>query len=285
MSLVDKLRNLNLLLRVPSFARWPLELRFFSADVYESWLKWTKEANTTKESGPRIVLDLEQPAGVGGRVRGLPINYLPVKDHLQKSLSILAESGAPDCSVCQGSISTSAAPVVICPEEGCSAASHVKCLANKFLRDEGRGSVLPTTGHCPNCDANLQWIDLVRETSLRMRGSTEIAKLMKVPRKPKAKDTELSVSDSALEVAKYADIDDFDEEDEDDDGLYDVANIVDEPLIDEARCRVGSDEDDMMSVTSTASERSRFSRPKSPEFRRPDIVIQDSDWDAAEVLD
>jgi len=290
MSLMDKLRNLHLLLRVPSFARWPLELRFFSADVYEAWLKWTKEANPTNESGPRIILDFEQLARLGGGVQDLPTNYLPLKDHLQKSLSILGESRLPECSVCQRSMSTSAAPIVICPEEGCSAASHMKCLANKFIRDEGQESVIPSKGHCPNCDASLQWIDLVREASLRIQGPEKIAKLMKAPRKRKTKDTELSVSESALRQAKYADVDDFEEKDTDDDGLFDIAHVVDEPLIDEARYRVGSDEDDMMSVTSAASEGSRYSRSGSTgnfggQVPRLDIVIEDSDWDAAGVLD
>ena len=38
-SLTDKLSNLHLLLRVPYFSQWPLEVRFFSEDVYKVWAK------------------------------------------------------------------------------------------------------------------------------------------------------------------------------------------------------------------------------------------------------
>ncbi|MCJ1250914.1 Slx4p interacting protein [Trapelia coarctata] len=295
MSLPDKLRNLHLLLRVPSFARWPLQLRFFSADVYASWLKWTKQSNTGNKSGPIIILDFGQPEGLtieGSGVQNLPVNYLPLKSHLQKSLSILAEGKILNCSICRGNIDASAASTVICPGERCSAASHVKCLASKFIKDEGLGNVIPTAGHCPNCNATLQWIDLVRETSLRMRGPKEIAKLMKAPRKRRVKDAPVSLSDSVSEEARFADIDEFDEEDTDDEGDIDIADVVDEPLVEEGRYRMGSDEDedDMMSVTSAVSEASKFSRPGSPEklvgqVARLGIVIEDSDWDNAEVLD
>jgi len=292
MSLPDKLRNLHLLLRVPSFARWPLQLCFFSADVYASWLKWTKQSTNSNQSGPEIILDFEQPEGlprVGGGVQNLPVNYLSLKSHLQKTLSILAEGRTLDCSVCRGNIDASAASIVTCPEEGCSAASHIKCLASKFIKDEGFGNMIPTTGHCPDCNANLQWINLVRETTLRMRGPKEIAKLMKPPRKRKAEDAEVSVSDSVSE-GRFANIDEFNEEDTDDDGDINVADVVDEPLIDEGNYRLGSDDDDMMSVTSAASEPSRLSRPASPEkpmgqVSRLSVVIEDSDWDDADVLD
>ena len=292
---MDKLLNLHLLLRVPSFARWPLQLRFFSADVYESWLKWTKTSNASNERGPRITLNFEQQDSVTrrGGVHDLPVNYLPLKSHLQKSRSVLAEGRSLDCSICTGSMNAPASTTVICPGEGCSAASHMKCLASKFSRDEGQGNVIPTAGLCPSCNANLQWVDLVRETSLRLRGPKEIAKLMKVPRKRKAKDAGVSVSASALEEAKYNDIDLFDEDDDDEDdsdGEIDIADVVDEPLIDEAKYHVGSDDDDTMSVTSATSEGSRVPKPGSPGKRggqvsRLDIVIEDSDWDDVEILD
>lgn len=49
--------NLHLLLRVQSFARWPLSLRFFSSDVFRVWNNNDKKANASLRSNFEIVLD------------------------------------------------------------------------------------------------------------------------------------------------------------------------------------------------------------------------------------
>ena len=65
---------------------------------------------------------------------------------------------------------------------------------------------------------------------------------------------------------------------------------MDEPHADAAQ-RLGSfEDDDMMSVTSWDSETSHASKVSSIARRGPpglnlEIVIEDSDWDNAEVLD
>lgn len=58
--------NLHLLLRVPSFARWPLSLRFFSSDVFKVWNTNDKKANGNMRSNFEIVLD---PAAVDTSVK------------------------------------------------------------------------------------------------------------------------------------------------------------------------------------------------------------------------
>ncbi|KAA6409404.1 MAG: hypothetical protein FRX48_06957 [Lasallia pustulata] len=82
-----------------------------------------------------------------------------------------------------------------------------------------------------------------------------------------------------LRVVGSSDEDDFDE------GLLD-ADLVDEPLLEDEWAYHDKDDDDMISVTTTASE----SRTPSPiRFEKPDqtleMVIEDSNWDNAEVLD
>lgn len=49
--------NLHLLLRVQSFARWPLSLRFFSTDVFKLWNTNDKKANGSMRDNFEIVLD------------------------------------------------------------------------------------------------------------------------------------------------------------------------------------------------------------------------------------
>jgi structure-specific endonuclease subunit SLX1 len=49
--------NLHLLLRVQSFSRWPLSLRFFASDVFREWQSNDKQANTNIRSTIEVVLD------------------------------------------------------------------------------------------------------------------------------------------------------------------------------------------------------------------------------------
>ena len=59
-SILDKLSNLHLLLRVPYFSKWPLEVRFFSEDVYHSWQGWCERVDEQVRPGIRIFLDLQK---------------------------------------------------------------------------------------------------------------------------------------------------------------------------------------------------------------------------------
>ena len=56
------LSNLHLLLRVSSFARWPLSLHFFSPDVYKAWLKWCKSAAEPIQTTIAIIQDFPPPS-------------------------------------------------------------------------------------------------------------------------------------------------------------------------------------------------------------------------------
>ncbi|SLM38824.1 structure-specific endonuclease subunit slx1 [Lasallia pustulata] len=133
-------------------------------------------------------------------------------------------------------------------------------------------------GSCPGCNAALKWIDLVKQMSLRIRGEKEVAQLMRKPRERKTK-VPKGKSTLASGVVGSSDEDDFDE------GLLD-ADLVDEPLLEDEWAYHDKDDNDMISVTTTASE----SRTPSPiRFEKPDqtleMVIEDSNWDNAEVLD
>ncbi|QDS68558.1 hypothetical protein FKW77_000082 [Venturia effusa] len=57
LSLNAYMMNLHLLLRVKSFARWPLSLRFFSTDVFKVWNTNDKKANGSQRPSLQIMLD------------------------------------------------------------------------------------------------------------------------------------------------------------------------------------------------------------------------------------
>ncbi|MCJ1294643.1 Slx4p interacting protein [Xylographa carneopallida] len=310
MSLGDKLSNLHLLLRVPSFAQWPLALHFFSDDVYQRWMRCAKDATIELRSGMKITLNFQNTEAerasardIGacersivegpcqGGIESLDSSYAPYKTHLAKSLFILADGELVHCVVCGHGIRTPDAMGLVCPNDECRAASHVTCLASKFLRGEANRNLLPVRGNCPSCNLQLQWSRLVTELSLRLRGSKEIVQLQRKACKRKINEASVKTAHglcSTVDDDAENDIDDVDQQDTDEE--LSIGDVVDEPLIDEAQNHPLSDMDDTRSVHSAISDNSQFSDLRSPAKSnvpesRLNTVIEDSDWDAAEVLD
>ncbi|MCJ1305371.1 Slx4p interacting protein [Hypocenomyce scalaris] len=220
----------------------------------------------------------EATPGQGG-VDGVDVGYRSMKDHVEKSLFLLAEGEATSCAVCTRDLGTQVTTAVVCPHEGCRTASHLTCISKRFLGGNGSdASLVPISGSCPSCNETLNWIDLVKEMSLRTRGQKELAQLMRKPRERKIKVLkEKSMLPSELVVNS------------DDEGMNDdlvAADIADEPLLeDDWVYRDEDDDDDMISVTTAVSE----SRAPTPvRMGKPDqkleMVIEDSDWDDVGVL-
>ena len=316
-SLTEKISNLHLLLRVPGFARWPLQVRFFCEDVHQKWQRWNESVDASIRSSIKIILDVEQQGealeyeetpvstqakakrkrdafGKGG-IGGLDVGYEALKGHLDKSIFLLAEDEVKKCAVCSKDMVLAAKMMLVCPQGGCRAAFHMACLAAEFLKDEGTGGpIVPTSGRCPGCKAELQWVDLVKEMSLRARGEKEVAQLMKKPRERKAKVPKMSKSAAAtmLAPAETDHSEDASETEADEDIGGEVATTAgaeDNPLPDDWHFQ-GNDEDDMNSVTSAASGFSHsmdVANPSKTSVAAPRFktMIEDSDWDEAELLD
>ena len=296
MSLGDKLCNLHLLLRIPSFARWPLEVRFFSEDVYKAWVDWTSKVDAPLSSNTNIILDYPVPSDtvlnekpshdeksngkskkisqLGTGIKSVDPTYTPTKSHLEKSFFLLAEGENIECAVCKQKIHIQDQIAVVCPNQNCHTASHMTCLSQRFLAEEESNELVPVSGKCLNCKQTLKWVDLVKEATLRLRGEKEIARLMKKPRKRKGIDSTVMSEDE---------VDSSEDPDPDED--LQAEDVADEPL----RFEV---DDDASSVVSGASTHSRLSEPSispaKPPFKIPpglNIVIEESDWEGAEVID
>ncbi|KAI4170031.1 MAG: hypothetical protein LQ343_005280 [Gyalolechia ehrenbergii] len=244
---------LHLLLRVPSFNRWPLAVRFFCSDVYNAWMESSKKVSGELRSDLQVTLDERQlaeptdtietpsspqagrkrgfaPSAIGG-VEGLDITYSGLKSHIEKSISLVVDGGITRCS----------------------------------------------------CHVEHRWIDLVRELSLRVRGENGIAQLLKGPRMRKREATE----DQILNVDPFA------TEGGDDaarnnqmpvaDDLL-AMDTEDDPLPDDWH-ELGEDSQSMASTDSRVS--SRHGSPVRHTQRRQQLpaVIEDSEWDSAEALD
>ena len=286
MTLSNKLSNLHLLLRVSSFARWPLDVRFFSNEIYEAWLRYTSRSNIPIRSGITILCPQNS-----GAIKDISVDYVHLKAQLEQSISSLADGKLAHCVVCAKVIEAPTAMAFICPQVGCRVVSHMKCLADKFIREEGQDGLVPTTGSCPACKATLRWIDLVKELSLRARGEKVIAKLMRKPRRKRAEvpDTgKLPTSKLMADTDTNGELDDDDNDDDTDDTDDElcIEDVIDEPLLDEAGSRFEDCSDDIMSVTSAASDISQSGTPAKAgkQTHRLEMVIEDSEQDEQDMI-
>ncbi|KAI9863622.1 MAG: Slx4p interacting protein [Trichoglossum hirsutum] len=318
--LTDRLGNLHLLLRVQSFIRWPLEVRFFNEDVYRVWQQWTQREAERLRDGIKVVLDLKRELPVvekeggddippgsqvpkrrakkatrgDGGIEDLDVGLEPIKEHVEKSVKMLAECESLQCAVCRGEMNHQQDLVATCPIEGCMAASHLTCLSRHFLTCEGeKRLLLPIQGMCPGCSAHLRWVDTVKELTLRVRGKKDLKKLLKknsrvaagnksngskkvaiaptlIDEEDNSETEESVVEDGEVEALELQSTDDTDEP-----FYYHEYSYVDD-----------GDDDDLVSVTSADNEArsSELHTARREKGKGVDVVIEDSDWDDAEVL-
>lgn len=301
MSLKSQLSNLHLLLRVPSFARWPLGIRFFCEDVLEAWLKWSSEADAPLRRSINIHLDFNPSkeflyshpdlarSSFGGDSsntvpRGLQSvdpTYNSMKAYVDKSQNIVHSVEKLTCCCCGNGIDASREMMLLCPESKCRAVSHMACLSGTFLRDAKLHEVVPIEGQCPSCRADLKWTQLVKELTLRMRGHKEIDRLLK-PKRRKAGVTEACAENAREEYEGP--------EDDPEDDLS-AEDVIDEPKKYEVSDACIEDSWETSSVSTVASEGvtnlngesnlryQYYNQQLSP-------VVEDSDgWEGVQVLD
>ncbi|KAI9891255.1 MAG: Slx4p interacting protein [Vezdaea aestivalis] len=203
------LSNLHLLLRVNTFSRWPLELRFFCEDVHATWLKWAEQAEEKLREGMVVKLNLDAQGSLrssmetqnersdsgqistatqtAGGIQGVKVDYRHLIPYLEKSTKLLESAKGITCGSCRGSISEAARKMaLVCPKEACKGVFHLSCLADHFLQSSGSEDLVPIESNCPRCKEVLLWKDLVQELTIRTRDPKTLAKLLKKPKEKKA---------------------------------------------------------------------------------------------------
>jgi structure-specific endonuclease subunit SLX1 len=295
------LSNLHLLLRVPSFSRWPLEVRFFSEDAHQAWVRWSSTAAEPLRESLEVIKDLPSttidPPNEAGSPRSrkqkathgigaLDINYTTNKPHVEKGKNVIDLEREGSCSICQTELEHDAGIYTICANPSCEAVTHLACLSKHFLACEDDDVMVPIRGTCPSCKTELKWVDIVKELSLRMRGQKEVEKLLKKKRVRKATAT----STSQAMVDSSAD-DDDDESLDEDDGVNDFILDVGASAGDNWHEIDDGSESDTGSIPNHTQSQHPPRNPSSELTSLPvktttlPIVIEDSDWDDAEVLD
>lgn len=211
-SVASLLSNLHLLLRVPSFCRWPLELHFFSKGVFDKWSKYCK---TTLAQIPKHISILQDFSSVhtpsskdvfcdtGQKpfyliAKDLVIDYSNQKSYVEKAKNIFDFEQEGSCTLCKKSLKQNEGIYTVCPNLACNSVTHMTCLSRHFLNGND-DLLIPIKGICPACHSETRWIDFAKELSLRLRGQKEIANLLKVEKVSRSNTTD-SLSQSIVRL-------------------------------------------------------------------------------------
>lgn len=195
--------NLHLLLRVPSFARWPLSLHFFVRAAHAAWetsCGASDDATALEDLSVQTDFDeLEATEATAEEARGihaLPLDYAPLKDYAEKARSIFSFEREGDCVACKEQLThgDDRGLQVVCPNDGCEGVGHIACWSRHLLGAEAAAeeddTIMPKQGRCPSCGGAVRWSDMMRELTLRERGEKEVDKLLKAKKKRQAKTNE-----------------------------------------------------------------------------------------------
>ena len=272
MSLTDRLINLHQLLTSSSFERWPLKVTFYAEDVFRVWEKSKIPQKTGIRKGIEVVVDASSslpdadPPELRG-IRAIDVGYGGMKHHLQKSQGLMEKTSLPRCTVCKHNVPPKATMSVVCPHEQCNAVGHLECFASRFS-DKGANELLPIDGNCPECGKNVNWVDLTKDLSLRLRGGKEITELLKIrkARATKGKKGSVGLIEPIIAPSEV-------EESESDEANEEWHYLTDSTNAESDR------------PNSQHSSRLASKRPESfNKCAALDRIIEDSDWDDAEVM-
>jgi structure-specific endonuclease subunit SLX1 len=286
------LSNLHILLRAPYFARWPLELRFFSQDVHKTW---TRGGSTAINSIPAsatipppadLVLDSESKdiAKTQKLYHGisiLTVDYSDQKHQVEKAKDIIDFEREGSCVICRKELDHEGGLHAICPKPECNSITHLTCLSKLFLKEDD-DIMIPIGGECPSCKADLRWVDIVKELTLRMRGQKEVENLLKVKRVRKRKEVKSS------QAIVNSDEDDLDVDKDDEEELATCGETHSSTQAtpgDDWYAVDNSDDSDAASFAGNVLQAKEISSCYASKPNESKTIIEDSDWDDAEILD
>lgn len=286
-SLKAHLEDLHSLLRSVYFASWPLHVRFFCADVYRVWRLWDERVDTSFP-GSKIILDGDCPnegnkENAVGSIQDLSTDCTRFEDYLEKSMFLLDDAQDLQCAICKALLAPDLQQVVVCPRPLCRGATHLSCLSTKFLEASGKtDSLVPTEGACPTCKEVASWTVMMRELTLRNRAEKEVRTILRRKERRQRKDTaESPTKQRSMTMARCERLPS--REPSNTGPSKDVQNSADslehdDPLLDDNWLEAVDLESD---TDHGGRQRRRSPQPSS----RLEIVIEDSEWDDAEIVE
>ncbi|KAJ5685136.1 hypothetical protein N7536_007755 [Penicillium majusculum] len=275
-SLMAHLEDLHSLLRSTYFSSWPLRVRFFCADVYRVWRAWNDRVDSRLPDNVKVIIDgdnLPMPpdskqgdelAPVGS-INNLSVDYTRLEDHLEKSMFMLEDPDDLQCTVCKESISPDEQQIVVCPHPNCRGTSHLLCLSTTFLDATNKPDLLvPTQGTCPSCENTVQWVAMMRELSFRNRAEKEARAILRKKEKRVRKESAAVDASSGTRSSSI-----------------EPRSMLEEPTQDD----LGPNWFEEVEIESDSDfegrQKHRSTRPPS----KLEIVIEESDWDDAELVE
>ncbi|KAI0115547.1 hypothetical protein GGR51DRAFT_503353 [Nemania sp. FL0031] len=205
-SLKSIISNVHLLLRVPSFARWPLSLHFFVPEVHKAWIQCCDAASEAllrtvpvyTDFAPSQTAAAEETASTDPPspwgIHALPLDYAPMKGYVEKTQSLYSFEREGACVICGESLLPGEGLYATCSNTGCEGTGHISCWSRHLLGSNAEEDIIPISGQCPKCEGDVVWGDMMKEMSLRLRGQKEIGKLFKKSRKRKSSSADSTAS-------------------------------------------------------------------------------------------
>ncbi|KAI4731967.1 hypothetical protein E4T49_00239 [Aureobasidium sp. EXF-10728] len=295
MSMHDKLANLHILLRAKSFERWPLQVKFFAEDVYKMWHRWTVNMPEVIRQGIEVEMDesvLQKPASEDDPMNPVGIyridpTYQHMKTALEKSRNLLLDPST-SCAICCAALDSTKEMALVCSNLECNTTFHISCLSTHFLEGEygAQDAIVPTCGHCPSCKSSLNWTDLAKDLSLRLRGEKEITALFKEPKRRKKNVKESAKSAAVVDDEEVEEPDVLGAESDAEEDLDDVLLQSDYEDVDQIQATPsGGDEWKPVDELDGQNTPQAIASTSSSAAKVRKAVIEDSDWDEAEVID
>ncbi|KAK5993780.1 Structure-specific endonuclease subunit SLX1 [Cladobotryum mycophilum] len=188
-SLKSTMSNIHLLIGVPSFVRWPLNLHFFAKEALTAWKSWMESSGSLDRAGLKIFTDFKPPAAAEGSeetpwgIHALPLDYSSIQDYVEKAHNVVSFEREGKCVHCKEELTSGEGLHPMCPNGGCEAMGHLDCWSRHALASEDDTVMIPNDCTCPSCGGKIRWGDMMRELSLRVRGGSEVDKLLKKKKK------------------------------------------------------------------------------------------------------
>jgi structure-specific endonuclease subunit SLX1 len=200
-----------------------------------------------------------------GNINNLSIDYTRLEDFLEKSTFMLDDPDDLQCTVCKGSISPNEEQIVVCPHPNCRGTSHLLCLSTTFLDATNEPDLLvPTQGTCPSCGNTVQWVTMMRELSLRNRGDKEARAVLRRKEKRVRKESAAMEGSSVPRSSST-----------------EPRSLLEEPTQDDLGPNWFEEVDIESDSDFEGRQKHRSTQPPS----KLEIVIEDSDWDDAELIE
>jgi structure-specific endonuclease subunit SLX1 len=257
-----------------------LRVRFFRADVYRVWRVWSDRIDGRLPPNIKIVLDGDNLGAVPaiqksndlapvGSVTSLSVDYTKLEDYLEKSMFILEDPEDLQCKCCNGPVSPDKEQILVCPQPDCRGTSHILCLSTKFLdaaNDPDR--LTPVEGTCPACATVVQWSVLMQELSFRNRAEKEARAIIAKKEKRLRKESKAKTSSEPQSSPVRP-------------GSQRMRQATEEPAEDD----LGQDWYKEVDLESDSDFEGRQKNKSARSAPKLDIVIEDSDWDDAELVE